>query len=151
MDLAHMCGSYCLRSIDLLDPQASFVLVEMFALQPGLLVVGPNECLPAVHVIELVRPLNVIANGLEVGACGELMEGDLIADSPILHREAIVGMPQHCVTDTFVKRLHALFPFDDHRIRTPSYTVHWPIHHHVRRNDLVVLSRAFEVHMPPEI
>src|ERR1700756_1513503 len=83
VNLAHTCSRNCFRSINLLDSQAGFILVEVFFHQARLLVVRPDKCLPAVHVIQAVCVFNVVANGLEVGACGELMEGDLIADAPV--------------------------------------------------------------------
>ena len=79
------------------------------------------------------------------------MEGDLIADPPVLDCEAIIRVPQYCLPDAVVKRSHAFFTFHDDGVRTPGHPVHGVIHHHVRRQDPVVLSRPFEVHMPPEV
>ena len=151
MNLADTCGRDCFRSINLVDVQAGLVLVEVLANQPGPLVVWPDERLAAVDMIEPVRVVNLISDEHEVGAQGELMEGNLIADPPILYCEAIIGVPQYGLADAVVKRSYAFFPFDNGGVRTPAYPVHGMSHHHVGRQDLVVLPGAFQVHMPPEV
>src|SRR5215469_2635405 len=113
MNFAHTRWRDYFQSINLLDAQTGLVLVQVLANESRPLVVRPDERLPAIHVIEPVRVINFIADKLEVGAPGELMEGDFIADPPVLNCEAIIGVPQHRLADAMVKRPHAFFTFDD--------------------------------------
>ncbi len=95
--------------------------------------------------------LDFIAYVPEVRAHGEVVEGDLVADAPVSNREPIVGVPQHRLADAVIKRENRLFPFDDGGVRAPGHPVYGVIHDHVGREDFLVLSRPFQVHMPPEV
>ena len=68
MDVADPGGGDRLGWVDLLVDEARLVLVEVLAGEAGLLVVGPDERLAAVDVVERVRPRDVVADRLEVGA-----------------------------------------------------------------------------------
>jgi hypothetical protein len=75
MDFAHPRGCGGFGSVDLFDPQAGLVLVEVLTGHAGAIVVGPNERLAAaVHVIEPVRMLDFVADVPEVGSLRELVE-----------------------------------------------------------------------------
>src|SRR5919204_583956 len=112
VDLADARGGDRLRRLDLLDREARLVLVEVLAHQPRLVVVRPDERLPARHVVELLIVLDVVADGLQVGALGELVEGDLVGHSPIADREAVVGVPEHRLTHAVVEGEHAVLAGD---------------------------------------
>jgi hypothetical protein len=58
MDFAHPRGCDGFGSVDLFDPQAGLILVEVLTGHAGAIVVAPNERLAAVRVIEPVRRSN---------------------------------------------------------------------------------------------
>src|SRR5262249_33280974 len=85
MDFAYPRRRYGLGNVNFLHAEAGFVLIEMLAGQPGTLIVGPDESLPAVNMIQPVGMLNVVTDLSQVSAAGQLMKRDLVADSPVGH------------------------------------------------------------------
>src|SRR6266542_4151174 len=79
------------------------------------------------------------------------MKRDLIAYSPVANCETVVGVPQHGLTDAVVEREHSIFALDDRGARSPGNPIDRLFYHHVGRHDILVLSRAFEVYMAPEV
>src|SRR3954469_12659158 len=144
VDLAHAGGRDRLGRVDILDLEARLVLVEVLARQPRAVVVGPDEGLAARDVVERIVALDVVADRPEPLAGRELVEGDLVADAPVGDREAVVGVPQHGVSDAVVEGDHAVLALDDRRARAPGDAVYGVVDHHVRRDDLLELARALE-------
>ena len=102
-------------------------------------------------MVERVRARHVVAEHLQAGAAGQLVEGDLVGDAPVADREPVVGMPQHRLADRVVEREHGFLPLDHRRVRTPGDPVDGLVDHHVRRDDALVLARALEMHVAPEV
>ncbi len=123
----------------------------MFTDQACTRVVRPDECLSAADVIEPVRTIDRIPEGLQIRTVGELMESDLIADSPVGDDKSIVGVPQHRLAHTVVEPAHAVFSLDDRRIGAPGHTVDGMLHCHVGREDPVVFPGTLQVHVSPEV
>src|SRR4051812_50139991 len=80
--------------------------------QPGLVVVGPDERLPARDVVELLRVRDVVPDGLQCGAPGQLVEGQLVSDTPVAHGDPVVGVPQHRLADAVVEGQDALLALE---------------------------------------
>src|SRR5215831_4282350 len=120
MNLADTHGGNRLGAIHFLDAQTGFVFVEVLALEAGALVVWPDEGLAAVDVIQTVGVWDFIADEAEVGADGELMKGDFVADAPVCDRETIVGAPEHRFADTVIESAHAVFALDDRGVGAPG-------------------------------
>ena len=126
-------------------------LVQVLTGQSGARVVGPDERLAAGDVVQLVGMLDLVADGFQIGTAGELVKGDLVADTPIADREAIVGVPQHGFADTVVKGEYALLAFDHRGIRAPGHSINRILDNHVGRENLLVLAGTFQMHVAPEV
>jgi hypothetical protein len=66
VDLPHPRRRDRLAAIHRLGPEAGLVLVQVLADQPGLLVVRPDERLPAGYVVKAARIIDVVADRAEV-------------------------------------------------------------------------------------
>ena len=131
--------------------QARLVFIKVLARQPRLRVVRPNERLTAGHVVEPVRLVHLVAHRLQVTALGQLVEGDFVADAPVVHGQAVVGMPQHGFAHAVVEPQHPGLALNDHRVVAPGHAVNGVVHGHVRSQNAVVIAGAFQVHMAPKI
>ncbi len=123
----------------------------MLARQPGGRVIGPDEGLAAGDMIDAVRLGHVIADRLQGRALGELIEGQLVGHAPIADGDTIVRIPQHRLADTVVESEHAGLALDHGRIGAPGDAIDRMIDRHIGGEDAVILGRAFEMHVAPEV
>ena len=104
VDLANARRGDGLLGAHLFDLEACLVFVQVLADQTRLAVVRPDEGLPARGVVHGARVVDLVADRLEVGSASELVERELVGDSPVRDGKAVVRVPQHGLADAAVER-----------------------------------------------